>query len=537
MAKRSDPVPETKEAATAAKTPAMLLPLVAFVSGAAVMIIELSGARLVAPVYGNTLYTWTAIIGVVLVALSIGGYLGGWLADRKAGPLPLATFLIAAGLFCFAVPALALAVGAGAGGAGSSLVAGPLWMSAVLFIVPAVLLGAVGPYSVKWLSVIRPDHAVGRSAGLISMMGSLGSFVGTFATGFYLLANFDLRTILAASGAGLVLIGLVVLLLGRAAKPVVVGILLVAMASGAWLAKATPVALGDGVVFAKNTYYHLIRVVEHEVGGTPVRSLLLDSTTEGSVALDGGALPLPYQNYWQILGNDSAFTPQRSLFIGAGAFGMPKAVAARWPDSVVEVVEIDPEVIAVGERFFGSAEAPNLEAHAADGRVFLRGRPAGGYDFIFGDAYNGVSYIPPHLVTSEFFGIVADKLKPDGVYMMNLISAVHGPDAELAAGVVAGLAEHFPHLAAFAVHGRSPSTRQNVIVMASRQPLDRFLDTQGGAARVSAQLRRLLDTRLPESRLDALRGNGVVFTDMRNPIDRIIATQIRRAATETWSPY
>ena len=509
--------------------PPALLPVLAFCSGAAVMIIEISGARLVAPVYGNTVYTWTAIIGVVLVALSAGGYLGGRLADRRNDLRLLACFPIGAGLFAFAIPALAL--GLGSGSPTPSLVAGPLWMSFVLFVVPAVLLGAVGPYSVKMLSVLRTDHAVGRSAGLISMMGSLGSFVGTFATGFWLLSAFDLRVIMAVTGGLLVVLGGVVLWRARNAGPgVLVALLAVAAAGGAG-ARFTPVALGEDVIYARNSYYHLIRVTESDVDGRRVRTLMLDTTTEGAISLDGGPLPVAYQNFWRLLTLDPDFRPERSLFIGAGAFGMPREVAAQWPEAEVDVVEIDPDVIEVGERFFGAGEDANLFSHAADGRMFLRAQPEEHYDFIFGDAYNGVSYIPPHLVTSEFFGLVAERLRPGGIYMMNLISAVHGPDSELSAGILAGLAEHFDELAVFTVHTQRPGTRQNLILMAANRPLDMF-QTPAGVPRagVRGQAARMAAGRVEQARIDALVGNARPFTDKRNPIDLLVARQIRRAA-------
>lgn len=497
-------------------------PAAAFLAGAAIMIVEISGNRLIAPVYGNTIYTWTALIGVVLVAMSAGGYFGGRLADRNPRPPVIGVLLAAAGVATTLMPALASAVSGWV--EPQRMIAGPLFLSSVMFLIPGILLGAVSPYAVKLLSVLRSDHAVGRSAGLISMMGALGSFVGTFATGFYLLSNFDIRHIIVTSGIALCLLALPFWFSGGSRKAAVS--MLVAAIGGGALSLAIPLSTIPGTLFARNTYYHLIRVVERDYAGARHRVLMLDSTEEGGINLNDDSLSLPYQRYWEILTNDSSFQPKRALFIGAGAFGMPRHFAARWEKTEVDVAEIDPEVIEVGKKFFRLDSSPRVKPHAADGRGFLIQQPAATYDFIFGDAYNGLSYIPPHLVTEEFFGLVAERLRPGGVYMMNVIAAVRGPSGELTSGVLGGLKKHFPHVAIFTVHRATPEARQNLILMASKDPLDRFLLAQPGGGLGLG--RQLVQTRVPAVVLDPVLAAAQPFTDTRNPIDRIIADALLR---------
>jgi spermidine synthase len=500
--------------------PPALLTIAAFLAGAAVMIVEISGNRLIAPVYGNTIYTWTSLIGVVLVAMSAGGYIGGRLADRDPKASMIGTLLGISGVATTLIPALAAATSGWV--SPGELILGPLFLSSVMFLVPGVLLGAVSPYSVKLLSVLRSDHAVGRSAGLISMMGALGSFTGTFATGFWLLSAFDIRHILTTTGIALCLLALPFWLRGRRPVPrVPVLLLLAAAAGGATVSLSIPLASSKDMLFAKNTYYHLIRVAEqNDHRGGKIRVLMLDSTMEGGINMADDTLPLAYQNHWKLLENNADWKPEHALFIGAGAFGMPRHLSARWPEATVDVAEIDPEVITVGRRFFRLDEAPNVRASAADGRTFLARQPAARYDFIFGDAYNGVSYIPPHLVTAEFFGLVANRLKPDGIYMMNIIAALRGTAGELTTGVLGGLKAHFPHIAVFTVQAANPDTRQNLILMASRQPLDRFLDP---AAAAGSPGQALLASRVPDVLLSPMLAKARPFTDMHNPIDRIIA--------------
>jgi MFS family permease len=241
--------------------PPAMLTAAAFLAGAAIMIVEISGNRLIAPVYGNTIYTWTALIGVVLVAMSAGGYFGGRLADNNPRPAMVGALLGAAGIATTLIPALAIAVSGMVDA--TEMILGPLFLSSVMFLIPGILLGAVSPYAVKLLSVTRADHAVGRSAGLISMMGALGSFLGTFATGFFLLSAFDIRHIIVATGIVLCLLALPFWLAGRIGGGVkTVGLLMIAVLACAAISLGLPIASRSGTIFAKNTYYHLIRVVE-----------------------------------------------------------------------------------------------------------------------------------------------------------------------------------------------------------------------------------------------------------------------------------
>lgn len=487
------------------------------------MIVEISGNRLIAPVYGNTIYTWTALIGVVLVAMSAGGYFGGRLADTNPQGKMLGVLLAAAGVSTALIPMAAAAVSGMVDV--SQMITGPLFLCSVMFVIPGILLGAVSPYSVKLLSVLRTDHAVGRSAGLISMMGAMGSFIGTCATGFYLLSAFDIRHIIVSTGVLLCLLSLPFWLSGKktsSAREIAV-MLLGALMAGA-ISWNIPLTQEPGTIYARNTYYHMIRVVERKLAGQNHRLLMLDSTDEGGINLEDDTPSLLYQNYWQLLSNDNGFAPERALFIGAGAFGMPRNFSKRWETAQVDVAEIDPEVILVGRKFFRLDTAPHVRPVAADGRRFVRQQASGTYDFIFGDAYNGVSYIPPHLVTSEFFGLVADRLKPDGVYMMNVISAVRGPGGELTSGVLGGLKGHFPHIALFAVQRSNPEARQNIIVMASKQPLDRFL--KPGIPGSESVGQRLLHAQVSDLILGPVLASSKPFTDYHNPIDRIVARSL-----------
>jgi len=494
------------------------LMLCSFLAGASVMIVEISGNRLIAPTYGNTIFTWTALIGVVLVALSVGAYLGGILADRAPRFTVLGGLLLGGGIFTLVIPYIAVLTGEVVSPA--RMIMGPLVMSSFLFAIPGILFGAVSPFAVKMLSVLRPDHAVGRSAGAIGMVGSLGSFVGTFLTGFWLLSAFDLRVIILGVGVLLSLLGLVAWWVGHKDKKQLAGlsVLLAAAFAVGLTAGAAP---HPNEIFSKNTYYHKVRVLEED----GIRTLMLDSTVEGAIyTARDDSLPMAYQNSWQLLKLEEDFPMEKALFLGAGAFGMPIHLSRHWPDAEIEVAEIDPEVIEVGRRFFRLDEQPQVVSYAADGRVFLQTREDRQYNLIFGDAYSGVSYIPPHMVTREFFELVDERLADGGVYMMNVIGALKGEKSGVVAGVLASMAGVFPHIEVYPVHSRDLYAFQNIVIIASQRSLQAFADPAMVLEPTDQPptWERIARNHVPRSHLqDAFATRP--FTDHRNPIDKILA--------------
>ncbi len=489
-----------------------------FCSGAALMVIELSAARLLAPMFGNSIYTWTALIGVILVAFSAGGYSGGRLADRRAGPEVLGWLLAAAALLTFLIPGLAVLLGPMLSDRG--LVQGPVLFALLLLALPGALLGAVSPASVRLYSLTWKDSHVGGAAGTVSMLGSLGSFVGTFLSGFVLLGAFGVRAIFLGCAALLLLLALAAFALARGSRRRQAALLAAgAVAAAASLALETPTE--PGVLHERESFYHHIKVTEQVEGRQSRRYLQLDSTSEGGIQTEDGALVLEYQHYWRlaVMGGEPL---RRALFIGAGAFGMPCEVSREFPEAEVDVAELDPQVIDIGRQFFHLDQHPRVQAHAGDARHYLRTQTDRRWDLIFGDAYNGVHAIPPHLATREFFQLVADRLEPGGVYLMNTISAVQGPRAELLAGMLATLRGVFAHVEIFAVQGPRQLV-QNVVIMASQE--DRMSRLAGRRHVAGSVPARIAAAHVPRSQVPA---DGQVFTDDFNPVDAIIARAMLR---------
>jgi spermidine synthase len=258
-----------------------------------------------------------------------------------------------------------------------------------------------------------------------------------------------------------------------------------------------------------------------------MRSLRLDSTVEGAQIAETGELTVQYQQYWHLL---KAFGDEldRSVFLGAGAFGMPQQVGNHWKGSKVDVVEIDPEVIRAGRECFRLDEYPNLEAHASDARRFLATSDHE-YDVIFGDAYNGVRYIPAHLTTKEFFETARERLSDRGVFMMNIISGVTGDRAPLFQSLYATIGEVFENVEVFSTSPYNYLEPHNIIIVAGNRDLSPFL----GSGSSDTEFQRLAKSRVDPSVYTAEK--GPILTDDRNPVEYIVAQQLQRGETRAGS--
>ncbi len=485
-----------------------------FLSGGAIMVIEISAYRLLAPLFGSSVYTWTALIGIVLISFSAGGWIGGRLADRRMALDVLGWLLAGAAVLTFFVRALHLAFGEGL--SHSDSITGSIVLSLLLFAVPGALLGAVSPAAVRFYSLTQKDTHVGAAAGTISMLGSLGSFVGTFLSGFVLLSHFGVRSIFIGTAVLLLVLALLAFTLaGNTLKqqlPIILSGLLAGVIGG--LSKPKP---GADVIYEHETFYHRLEVSEKGEGPNKQRILRLDNTVEGGMNPDTGALILGYQHFWRLALLQDAPKISSALFIGAGAFGMPEELSREFPEATVDVAEIDPAVIDAGRAYFKLNDHPRVNAYAEDARRFLLSRREQKWDFIFGDAYNGIRQIPPHLASKEFFELVSQRLNPKGIFVMNVITAVQGPRAELLAGMLATLRQVFPHVETFSIGGPRQQA-QNVILLASHEDWKPFITDRLYAS--GSLNHRLASAHVPSTQLPTL---GQVFTDDYNPVDAIIA--------------
>ncbi|MDD5583828.1 MAG: fused MFS/spermidine synthase [Candidatus Omnitrophica bacterium] len=501
----------------------VLLTLIAFFCGAATMIIELAGNKVLAPVFGNTLYTWTGLIGIILIAMSSGYYFGGWLADCKPSYTRLAHIISIAAILTFLTPLLQVTTALDA--IKKNIIWGPVLASILLFSLPAFFLSSVTPFSMRLASLLSKDQHIGGSTGYIGMLSTLGSVIGTFCTGFILIPALGIRMIFTLTGILLAILAGITYLFFFAEKNhkikyVAVTALVLILFPAAISAFSPKVPWN--VVFEKNTFYHRIAVIEEPTpNGDIARILRLDTGIDGAQFEYSDEPVFPYQQYWRLI---KAFCPrmEKALFLGGGAFYLPQAVSRAWPQAYVEVVEIDPEVVAVGEKFFRLNQYPQVYPRVGDGRRHLSSQQTH-YDLIFGDAYNGIRNIPAHLITLEFFSLVKEHLNPDGVYIMNIISAPKGKKSQLFLSTIKTLKQVFDNVYCFPINLQVPEKVQNIIIVATTKDNPVSPATWSKIAQ-DPTTGYLLSTYLPESAYDATA--ATVFTDDYNPVEYIVAQSL-----------
>lgn len=440
-----------------------------FVSGAVVMALELLGSRILAPVFGNSIFVWGSLIGVVLASLSAGYYLGGMLADRRPNLQTLSLVVLGAGVLVLALPTLAPPVFDAAIGAQLGDRYSPLLATTILLGPPSILLGMVSPYAIRLAA--KSFEKLGKASGNLYALSTVGSIVGTFVTVFVLIPEFGVNKIIVALGVTLLVVAF--LGLGTRLKVFVLLFLIVLPFAAPYLvghrltAATYSLALGDTIYETDTPYHHIVVADAYDpVYQSTIRYLILDDNFHSATDLNNPDRNVfPYTNYFHLpFLLNSKIT--KVLFIGGGGFTGPKSFLRHYANVTVDVAEIDPEVIRVAEQYFGvDATNPRLHIYNQDGRIFLQ-QTKGKYDSVILDAYSK-SYVPFHLMTEEFFRLLANHLTTNGTVVSNLIALSSGSSSELLAAEINTMQTVFPNVYTFATEGPDYPSVQNMIVLAS----------------------------------------------------------------------
>jgi spermidine synthase len=429
-------------------------------TGMAVLIVEIAAVRMLAPFFGNSIYTVSSVIGSVLAALGLGYYLGGLLADRRPSTAWFFALIVAAGfavlllqlLYAVLLPAIAYEL---------SLVHGPLIVSMLMFFLPALFLAMLSPFAIKLLHARAAGSGVGNASGLVFFWSTLGSIAGSLATGFLLIPHWGIGKLIAGVGAGLVLLGASGLLATRGLPRVLpLGLMLLGLAAGAVLGKLA--ATGErGQVYAADGLYERIVIRDVALRGRSARILLQDRGASGGMHLDDGSMAFDYTKYFELY---RLFTPElrAALAIGGGTYSVPGALLRTAPRAIVDVAEIDPSLHALAQRYFALPADARLRNHVTDGRRFLHDT-AERYDLIFSDAYNSFIAAPPQFATLEFFRLARSRLREDGVLIANFYGSL-APDARAAIyAVLRTMRAAFPQVYVIATAGPESEALQNFI--------------------------------------------------------------------------
>lgn len=461
------------------------------------MALELVAIRLFAPYFGYSVYMWGSMISVILLALSCGYAAGGWMADRSRTDTPLYLSVLGSGVYQLILLFVSRPVLLRLWRLGD--ITGPITATLVIFAIPMTMLAASSPY------IIRLLFQAGRSgsvAGAVFALATAGGVGGTLITSFYLVPRrgtaFTLELLCAISTttgiAGL----------WRWRRVALAGMpMLLALA-------AVPRSnLAPGELWRMESPYNYIRVMQ----SGDLRWLVLNSPRYFHTVRK---LDSPWSGYYV---DNFALGPllaggHRLLALGMGGGESILVTLAAAPDTEVDGVEIDPEVVQAGLRFFDlPANHPHVHLHVSDARPWLA-RESAQYDIVQMDLYQGGPYIPFYLATLEFFHLVRDHMANGSVLMMNVFD--QSKERLLLHPTAATLLSVFPSLA---VIERADGNNM-LLAFPNKRSLE-SIRMELKTAKGPREYRELADQAAASINFVTPPSETQVFTDDRAPVEEL----------------
>jgi predicted membrane-bound spermidine synthase len=494
------------------------LPLLLFVVGAGSLGAEIAAVRLLAPYFGASTIVWANTIGVVLVALSLGYWLGGRLADRRPDMRGLCTLALSAAVLLALVPfaadpLLSVAVNA-LDDLSAGAFTGSLFGVLALVALPVLLLGAVSPYGLR-LALSDVENA-GTVAGRLYAVSTAGSLAGTLLSALVLIPVVGTRRTFLVFALAIALVAMLGMRPQRrwALAPAGIAALL-ALPVGALKAESE----SGETIYETETEYQYARVVARDDGGRQLelneghaRHSYCRAECDAGPAGPRDPSSVLTGHYWDghlVLGFLAGErTPRRVAVLGNAAGTTSRAFEEFFPRTRVDGVEIDSELSEIGRRYF-DMNNPRLRLYHEDARPFMR-RTEARYDQVTLDTYRQ-PYIPFYLTTREFFEGVRARLRPAGAVIVN-VGHPKG-ETELERVLSATLGAVFPHVA------RHPAEPTNTLLVASTARLSPARLRKAAAA-LPPVLQPVAREAASEVR-PALRG-GEVYTDDHASVEQLI---------------
>lgn len=476
-----------------------MLALVVFLNGMAIMVLEMAGARLLAPWLGTSIIVWTSLIGVILASLSVGYWLGGQLADNRlneknkaqaekgtsSGDVRqkaygvLSSILFFASMSVFITAMVQSVVLEFLSTAIASLHVAAVCAALLLFTIPSLLCGMVSPYAIRL--AITSSETSGAVIGRLNAISTVGSIVGTFLGGFVLISFFG--SVETTIGVSAVLLFTAALVRGRPfiAKAALAACILLAVFG----VKSYSAYLAARDIHTIESPYSSMRVVNGTMDGRAMRLLLTDpeSAQSGEFIDDPDELAFEYTKFYA-LGTSMNPDSRNVLMLGGGGYSVPKWLLSGRSELIskdfqLDVVELDPAMTKTAGAYFNAPlEDPRMRVFHEDARSFINRQASeipsgqsGKYNLIFADIFNSWYTVPFHVGTREAAANIYKLMSDDGIYIMNIITAVNGDNGRLLRSIRNAFAEVFGEVHVFPVQARYGGEMvQNVMLLAFRTP-------------------------------------------------------------------
>jgi spermidine synthase len=508
-----------------------VLILVVFVAGACSLAVELSASRLLAPYFGTSLFVWANLIGLILLYLTVGYFLGGRLADRYPRPQVLYTLTITAAFLISVIPFLSKPILLWSQSSFSTYSIGVFYGSLVsvilLFAVPMILLGCVSPFAIRLR--IEQLGKSGRTAGQLYGISTAGSILGTFLPVLFLIPTIGTYRTFFTFAVALLLVSII----GMASTRIdnsrprlrrlnssLLSILLLIPMTLSILTMQGPIKAaygsnGGGVLLAeRESVYNYIQVVQV---GDETQLILNEGVGIHSIYNPHTILTQGPWDYFLIAPyfNNPPFTQnqvRRVAIIGLGAGTAVREFTAAYGPIPIDGVEIDGTIVQMGQQYFHMNE-PNLHVIVQDGRYFLQ-TTSQKYDVIGIDAYQQ-PYVPFQLTTKEFFQEVREHLTPTGVTVINAGRTSH--DFRLVEALAQTMHSVFPN-----VYIIDTERFTNSLVIGTNAPTSLANFMINTAELNNPLLQSVAQASIAYGNIREEHGRTVYFTDDRAPVEQLI---------------
>ena len=512
-----------------------MLELVSFLASAAVMILELAGMRIIAPFLGSDFIIWTSTIGIIMASLSIGYWVGGKLADKNISILKLSSLILGAGLY---ILILAIFQFKFLDIASTSTMLNAYFRSllatVVMFTVPSICLGIVSPYLIKTAIVKRniPETNTGKIIGNFYAISTLGSIVGTFLCGFYLILFFGIDTIFFALSSILFVSALIPLVLykkdylNNSHYNVLLCFEICILIFSFFLTYdykvRKEISIIPDTVYSVTTPYAFIAVVDNYWDKQSAISLYNSRFLRHSIRKKY-ALPneFPHEHYHQIFYDlyKQKQNKDNILLLGNAAGTYLSAIIydmnQTGTSSNIDVVEIDKELTNIAHKYFFMPEDKRVTFHYKDARVFLnqtsQKKHGKKYDLIYFDIYTNNYLIPYHLITQETMQRIQSLLNDNGILCINVIGGSQGSSKDYLNQMYTQVKSVFSDVEVY----KYPKHKHifNVVIT--------------GFSNSNSQETQNIKNSFRELKFEAIQENSTVFTDNYVPVEKFLEIRLK----------
>lgn len=435
--------------------------IVVFLSGSIGMGLELVAARVLSPYVGSSNVVWTSIIGIILLSMSLGYWIGGKKADAGADANTLSKLLVLAALATSLIPLFETIIVKQLAGVIENLTIVAILCAMMLFSIPCLILAMISPITVK-LNCQR-NKEIGLLSGKISSLDTAGSIFGTFFAGFILIPNIGVRNI--NLGVSVILLFMAFFIRENYNRKFILKYVFVFILSilFVYFGKEVFKLSNRDVKLDVDSQYSRIWIVEKKMNGIDAKFLQVDTGWQSFVYKKSGTIPFSFYNYYDLFDyyNKDA---NNVLLIGGAAFIYPSRFLRIFKDKKVDVVEIDKKMVELAiQEFDLEINNPRLNVYTQDGRSFLN-YSDNKYDVIIIDAFKGTD-MPFELTTYEALVNAKNMLNEDGVILTNVTCSLEGKNSDIVKYEYATYKEVFDDVKLYRVQTDDVNAIQNLIIV------------------------------------------------------------------------